>query len=70
MNPVHHLPDNWLSAAMAPADIDLEVGVMGNHPRCRDARLFSGAHRQIPLGRCEDEKARRHRADALARVAD
>ena len=29
MNSVHHLPDQWLPASIAPTDIDLEVGVMG-----------------------------------------
>ena len=29
MSAVHHLPNNWLPVSIAPADIDLEVGVMG-----------------------------------------
>lgn len=31
MDKVHRLPDKWLPISIAPADIDLEVGVMDKH---------------------------------------
>jgi hypothetical protein len=31
MSDIHRLPDRWLPISIAPADADLEVGVMDKH---------------------------------------